>query len=140
MCRIRVYLPTEEQDAPVVICSELPTNDGASITYASEQLAAEVIHYHALTPPLVWIEHHPPETTDGSTETFDLVAFSSYEVKESALLGRNTRERRGGHLEAHHKRHGGGARGWGGVVWWPATPAPETTETLPKISPATSRT
>ena len=42
------------------------------------------IHYHDLTPPVVWIEHHPPETTDGSTETLDLVAFSSYEVKERA--------------------------------------------------------
>jgi hypothetical protein len=77
-------LPTEEQDAPVIVCSELPTNDEASITYAAEQLAAEVVHYHALTPPVVWIEHHSPETTDGSTETFDLVAFSSYEVKERA--------------------------------------------------------
>jgi len=37
---MRVYLPSEEQDAPAVICSELPTNDGASITYAAEQLAA----------------------------------------------------------------------------------------------------
>jgi hypothetical protein len=85
MCRVRVYLPSEDQDAPVVVCSELPANEGASITYAAEQLAAQVIRYHALTPPVVWIEHHPPETTDGSTETFDLVAFSSYEVKERAL-------------------------------------------------------
>jgi hypothetical protein len=53
MCRIRVYLPREEQDAPVVVCSELPANDGASITYAAEQLAAEVIHYQTLTPPVV---------------------------------------------------------------------------------------
>ena len=53
MCRIRVYLPREEQDAPVVVCSELPTNDGASIIYAAEQLAAEVIHYQTLTPPVV---------------------------------------------------------------------------------------
>jgi hypothetical protein len=83
-CRVRVYLPEEERDAPVIICSGLPTNDGASITYAAEQLAAEVIHYHVLTSPVVWIEHHPPETTDGSTETFDLVAFSTYEVKERA--------------------------------------------------------
>src|SRR5215207_424685 len=90
-CRMRVYLPTEEQDAPVVVCSELPTNDGASITYAAEQLAAEIIHYHALTPPVVWIEHHPPETTDGSTETFDLVAFSTYEVKERAPYMGETR-------------------------------------------------
>jgi hypothetical protein len=81
---MRVYLPTEDQDAPAIICSELPTNEGASITYAAEQLAAEIIHYHALTPPVVWIEHHLPETTDGSTETFDLVAFSTYEVKERA--------------------------------------------------------
>jgi hypothetical protein len=115
-CRVRLYLPTEEQDAPIVICSELPTNDGASITYAAEQVAAEVIHYHDLTPPVVWIEHHPRETTDGSTETFDLVAFSSHEVKERAPYMsetrlRNTPKPRRGHLEAHHAWHGRGARG-----------------------------
>ena len=81
-CRIRVYLPEDERDAPVVICSELPTNEGSSITYAAEQLAAEVIRYHSLTPPLVWIEHQPPLSTDGNTETFDLVAFSSYGIRE----------------------------------------------------------
>jgi hypothetical protein len=43
MCRVRVYLPSEEQDAPVVVCSELPTNDGAPITYAAEQLVAAVV-------------------------------------------------------------------------------------------------
>jgi hypothetical protein len=90
-CRVRVYLPDEDQDAPVVICSELPTNDGTSITYAAEQLAAEVIRYHSLTPPLVWIEHHPPITTDGDTETFDLVAFSSYEVRGRAPCMGETR-------------------------------------------------
>jgi hypothetical protein len=81
----RASLPTHRRARrPIVVCSEFPTNDGASITNTAEQLAAEVIHYHALTPPVVWIEHHPPETTDGSTETFDLVAFSSYKVKERA--------------------------------------------------------
>jgi hypothetical protein len=40
---------------------------------------------------VVWIEHHPPETTDGSTETFDFVAFSSYEVKERAPYMGETR-------------------------------------------------
>jgi len=34
-CRIRIYLPEEEQDAPVVICSELPNNEGSSVTYSS---------------------------------------------------------------------------------------------------------
>jgi hypothetical protein len=77
-----VYVSEEDRDAPVVICSELPTNEGSSITYAAQQLAAEVIRYHSLMPPVVWIEHHPPICMDGDTETFDLVAFSSYEVRE----------------------------------------------------------
>ena len=67
-CRVRVWHPDEEQDAPVVVCTELPTNEGSSITYASEQLAAEVIRYHRLPTPVVWIEHHPPLATDGDTE------------------------------------------------------------------------
>jgi hypothetical protein len=45
-CRIRIYLPKEERDALVVICSELPNNEGSSITYVPEQIAAEVIRYH----------------------------------------------------------------------------------------------
>jgi hypothetical protein len=82
-CRVRSYLPGEEQDAPVVICSELPNNRGTSVTYAAEQLAAEVICSHRLPTPLVWIEHWPKETTEGQ-ETFELVVFSSYKVVERA--------------------------------------------------------
>lgn len=82
-CRIRVYLPEDPQDAWVVICSELPINRGASITDAVERIAAEVLVTHD-QPRLVWIEHHPPETTDGETETFDLVTFDSYEVQDRA--------------------------------------------------------
>jgi hypothetical protein len=81
-CRIRVYLPEEERDAPMVICSELPNNEGSSITYSAHQIAAEVIRYHKLGVPPVWIEHYPREATDGHSETFELVVFSSYEVKE----------------------------------------------------------
>jgi predicted acyl esterase len=55
--RIRIFLPEEEQNAPVVICSELPNNRGTSVTYAAEQLAAEVIRSYRLPTPLVWIEH-----------------------------------------------------------------------------------
>jgi hypothetical protein len=47
----------------VVVCSELPADEGASVTNAAEQLAAEVIRYHRLSAPVVWVEHHPPETT-----------------------------------------------------------------------------
>jgi hypothetical protein len=83
-CRIRIYLPEAERDAPVVICSELPSNEGSSITYSAHQIAAEVIRYHKLEVPLVWIEHYPKEATDGHSETFELVVFSSYEVRERA--------------------------------------------------------
>ena len=78
-CRIRIYLPEEEQDAPVVICSELPSNPGGSITNSAELIAAGVIQANQLPTPLVWIEHWPEESTEGQ-ETFELVVFSSYEV------------------------------------------------------------
>ncbi len=74
-CRIRVYLPKEERDAPVMICSELPNNKGSSVTYSAHQIAAEVIRYHKLSAP-VWIEHYPKEVIDGASETFELVVFS----------------------------------------------------------------
>jgi hypothetical protein len=84
LCRVRVYLAEGECDAPVVICSELPNNEGSSVTYSAHQIAAEVIRYHKLGVLHVWIEHYPKEATDGTSETFELVVFSSYEVKERA--------------------------------------------------------
>jgi hypothetical protein len=71
-CGIRVYLPEEKRDAPGVICSELPNNEGSSVTYSALQIAAEVIRYHKLGEPAVWIEHFLKEATDGASETFDL--------------------------------------------------------------------
>jgi hypothetical protein len=61
-----------------------------SVTYAAEQLAAEVIRSRRLPTPLVWIEHWPKETTEGQ-ETFELVVFSSYEVVERASYLGETR-------------------------------------------------
>jgi hypothetical protein len=55
---------------------------GTSVTYAAEQLAAEVIRSHRLPTPLVWIEHWPKEAMDDEEETFELVVFSSYKVEE----------------------------------------------------------
>jgi hypothetical protein len=67
-CRIRIYLPEDERDAPVVI------------------------RYHKLGVPPVWIEHYPKEVTDRHSETFELVMFSSYEVRERApYLGETKR-------------------------------------------------
>jgi len=40
----------------------------------------------------VWIEHHPPVATDGRSETFELVLFSSPEVSEALVEGRWRKE------------------------------------------------
>jgi len=82
-CRVRIYLPEDMRDAPVVICSELPNNPGGSITNAAEVIAAGVIQANKLPTPLVWIEHWPEESADAQ-ETFELVVFSSFEVVERA--------------------------------------------------------
>jgi hypothetical protein len=83
-CRVRIYLPEDMRDAPVVICSEVFNNPGESITNSSEAIAAAVIRANELPTPLVWIEHWPKESTDGGEEVFELVVFSSYEVIERA--------------------------------------------------------
>jgi hypothetical protein len=83
-CRVRIYLPEDVHDAPVVICSELPNNPGGSITNSAEAIAAGVIQANELPTTLVWIEHWPEESTNGGEETFDLVDFSSYDLLERA--------------------------------------------------------
>jgi hypothetical protein len=83
-CRIRIYLPEDERDSPVVICSELPNNEGSSVTYSAHQIASEVIRYNESALPPVWIEYYPKQATDGTSETFELVVFSSYEIRERA--------------------------------------------------------
>jgi hypothetical protein len=83
-CRVRIYLPEDMRDAPVVICSEVPNNPGESITNSSEAIAAAVIRANELPTPLVWIEHWPKESTAGGEEVFELVVFSNYEVIERA--------------------------------------------------------
>jgi hypothetical protein len=82
-CRVRIYLPDDLRDAPVVICSELPNNPGGSITDSAEKIAAGVVRANELPTPLVWIEHWPDESTEGQ-ETFELVVFSNYKVTQRA--------------------------------------------------------
>jgi hypothetical protein len=82
-CRVRIYLPDDVRDAPVVICSELPNNLGGSITNSAEVMAAGVIQVNEVPAPLVWIEHWPKESREGE-ESFELVVFSSYEAVERA--------------------------------------------------------
>src|SRR5215203_3688697 len=90
-CRIRIYLPDDDLDAPVVVCSELPNNPGGSVTNSAEAIAAGVIRANELLTPLVWIEHWLRESTDGQ-ETFELVVYSSYEVTERAPYLEETRQ------------------------------------------------
>ncbi len=78
-CRVRIYVPNEEGerlgDRHVVLCSEVPDNPGEGVTAAAETIRAAVVEAFRLLDP-VWIEHHPPATTDGRTETFELVVFT----------------------------------------------------------------
>ena len=71
-CRVRIYLPDDVRDTPVVICSEVPNNPGGSITNSAEVIAAGVIRTNKLPTPLVWIEHWSEESTGGGPETFEL--------------------------------------------------------------------
>jgi hypothetical protein len=75
-CRVRIYLPDEKGDAPVVICSEVPNNPGGTVTNYAEEIAAGVIRANGLPTPLVWIEHWPEESTDGGAEAFELAVSS----------------------------------------------------------------
>ena len=87
-CRIRLYLPYEDTDAAVVICSKPMNNRETSITNAVEQIAAEVIAHFKLPVPPVWIQHHyPPEATSGAQETFDLVVFAHHDIRETVRGG-----------------------------------------------------
>ncbi len=95
-CRVRIYRPdlTEEgsgaRDEAVVICTELRDNPGQSVTNAAERIAGEVISFHRLPTPLVWVEHYEDGArgTPEDPHTFDLVVFASYEVEDlGAYMG-----------------------------------------------------
>jgi hypothetical protein len=122
-CRVRIYqggiYPGDKDELPVVICTELPDNEGMSITNAAEQIAAEVLANHpdmfamGLGPilseaveaepdkPCIWIEHYEdgargtpsdPRGTPSDPVTFDLVEFSSYRVRDTRRAGEWRRE------------------------------------------------
>ena len=95
-CRVRIYRPdlaeegSEARDEAVVICTELRDNPGQSVTNAAERIAAEVMSFHRLPTPLVWIEHYEDGArgTPEDPHTFDLVTFESYEALDlGAYMG-----------------------------------------------------
>lgn len=56
-CRVRIYLPDDVRDAPVVACSELPSNAGDSITNSAEVIAAGVIRANEPCSRLIPLWH-----------------------------------------------------------------------------------
>jgi hypothetical protein len=60
-CRVRIYLPYDVRDAPVVVCSEAPNNSGGSVTNAAEVIAAGVIR--ANERPTLWYGSSTGPTT-----------------------------------------------------------------------------
>ena len=109
---MRIYqggiYPGERDERPVVICTELPDNEGMSITHAAEQIANEVLANHpdvfaialSSTPGIeydksfIWIEHYQDGargTPDGRA-TFDLVKFAHYEPREVLRAGQWAKE------------------------------------------------
>lgn len=89
-CRVRIFLPQHPEEPPVVVVSELPNNEGQSITNSMEVIAGSVLEaydFSAYSPPL-FIEHSPPESSPGGEpESFDLVTFSDYEFRHRRLWG-----------------------------------------------------
>ncbi len=101
-CWIRVY-EGEPDDAPVIICEELPQAGGAGVSEMAAQLAAEVILEHFadglpdLPRPLLWIEHRPARRR--GTGRYTLLTFPSYHPRlagagfvRRVTLGASTRE------------------------------------------------
>ena len=79
-CRVRIYAPEEQEDAFVVICTELRNNPGQSVTNAAEDTAAGVVLQHALpTNRTVFIEHYESggRGNDHDPHTFYLLTFSN---------------------------------------------------------------
>ena len=83
-CRLRIYLPDDAGGQPVVIVSELPGNEGMSVTDGADRIAAEVMYEYDLSSPFTFVEHYPAEPCLGLGEIYDLVTFSDFRVREEA--------------------------------------------------------
>jgi hypothetical protein len=72
-CRIRLY---QEKDSPtVIICSEIPSNQGGSVTTIAEGLANAIWRLEGKPDPFIWIEYYSTELSSNGKETFDKVSF-----------------------------------------------------------------
>jgi hypothetical protein len=88
-CWLRVYVPSGAGDVPVVIATQVPDNEGTSVTNFAEQLAWKVTQDQmvwaqapgAARAGFTWIEHYPweeyPEWKTSHEETFMRVTFAA---------------------------------------------------------------
>src|SRR5919199_2632185 len=67
---------------PWLSARSCPTIQACSVTGAAESIAAAVLRTYRLVTP-VWIEYRPEETTVAGVESFELVVFSDYKVRET---------------------------------------------------------
>jgi hypothetical protein len=90
-CWLRVYVTDDTAgDLPVVVMSELPDNEGTSVTNFAEKLAWQILHDQAVwvqapgaaREGALWIEHY---VDDGSAfgETFSIVTFAHSPAAEA---------------------------------------------------------
>ena len=85
-CRVRIFEPDDDRDAPVIVLTELKGNPGQSVTNAAEGLVAAVLAQNRIMPPAVVIEHYEDGArgTPQDPHTFDLVLFEKLEAEEGA--------------------------------------------------------
>ena len=101
-CRVRIYR-SEQGDAPVVLCTELPEGGALELAELAGSLAAEVVREHFpdglpnLARPLLWIEVRSTRRSD--RKRYALLTFPSYEPRiagagfvRRVTLGAPTRE------------------------------------------------
>ena len=70
-CDIEVHRHT---DFDVVVATEVPDNEGTSITNMAEQLATQVCKAFDIVPDrLIWIEHYPERPISRREPFFDTV-------------------------------------------------------------------
>lgn len=82
-CHIRIL---DDQDKPiVVVCSQMATKSGTSVTNAAEIIAQNVVreflerdnvtHLERTDKSLVWVEHYAAGLGLGSRESYAIVTF-----------------------------------------------------------------
>lgn len=84
---IRIYR-TRSNDAPVVVCEEVPGVESESADEMASELAAEVVDEHFsdglpdLPVPMLWIEYRPPRRHGPGK--YSLLTFPSYTPRLAA--------------------------------------------------------